>query len=45
MPPSNLTKINAQVKIQHSDWMENLHNEMIDKQTFILQFLVNDFYR
>ena len=47
MPPSILPKRHSQANIRDTDWMDNngQHNEMIQKQTFILQFLVNDFYR
>ena len=45
MPPSiSHTRKTYEYK-RATDWMDNLHNEMINKQIFILQFLLNDFYK
>ena len=43
--PHSSEKGKQRANIRDTDWMDNLHNEMINKQTFILQFLVNDYYK
>ena len=43
MPSISHTR-NPYVYTKDTDMKDNVRNEMINKQTFIIQFLVNDFY-